>query len=176
MEKTKWIIDPAHSLIGFSVKHMMFTNVSGKFEKFNAQVESENNNFSDARFHFTAEISSINTGNNERDNHLKGVDFFDSDVYPSIEFSSTSMKKISEEKFELSGVLTLRGVSKNILLDAEYSGSMTDPWGNKKAAFTLNGVINRKDWGLNWNAALEAGGVLVSEDVKLNIEIQLIQQ
>lgn len=176
MAATKWAIDPSHSEIGFKVKHMMFTNVSGKFENFEASAETENDDFTEAKFNFSADASSISTGNVERDNHLRSADFFDVEKFPKLEFKSTSMKKISGDKYELNGDLSLHGVSKPVTLDVEYGGTMQDPWGNIKAGFTLNGKINRKDWGLNWNAALEAGGVLVSEDVRLNINVQLVKQ
>lgn len=176
MSTTKWIIDPTHSEIGFKVKHMMFTTVSGKFEKFDASIETENEDFSNAKITFKGEVSSINTGNADRDGHLRSADFFDAEQHPTIQFDATSFTKKSEGEYELKGDLTLHGITKNITLETEYSGQLTDPWGNTKAAFAINGKINRKDWGLNWNAALETGGVLVSEEVKLVIELQFVKQ
>jgi len=176
MSIIKWVIDPTHSEIGFKVKHMMFTNVSGKFSKFDATIESENNDFENSKIEFTGAIDSITTGNADRDTHLLSPDFFDAAQFPEIKFSATSFSKINEGEYELVGDLTLHGVTKSINLAAEYGGLMKDPWGNTKMAFSLEGKINRKDWGLNWNSALETGGVLVSEEVRLNIELQFLQQ
>ena len=172
MSTTKWAIDPTHSEIGFKVKHMMFTNVSGKFQKFTADIISEGDDFENAAINFSGDIESLTTGNADRDTHLLSADFFDVEKFPKITFSSTSVKKIDENQYEITGDLSLHGETKSVKLDAEYSGQMKDPWGNTKAGFALTGKINRKDWGLNWNAALETGGVLVSEEVKLAIELQ----
>ncbi|MDI5886369.1 YceI family protein [Flavobacterium yafengii] len=176
MSTTKWVIDPTHSEIGFKVKHMMFTNVSGKFSKFDATIESEDNDFENAKIEFTGAIDSITTGNADRDTHLLSPDFFDAAQFPEIKFSATSFTKINKGEYELVGDLTLHGVTKSVKLAAEYGGLMKDPWGNTKMALALEGKINRKDWGLNWNSALETGGVLVSEEVRLNIELQFVQQ
>ncbi len=176
MATTKWTIDPAHSEIQFKVKHMMFTNVSGKFQEFTASVESEANIFDNAIFEFSAKTASLNTGNSDRDAHLLSADFFDVENHKTVSFKSKSFTKISEGGYQLIGDLTLRGISKPVTLEAEFHGTAKDPWGNEKVGFSLNGKINRKDWGLNWNSALEAGGVLVGEEVKLNAELQFIKQ
>jgi len=176
MSTTKWVIDPTHSEIGFKVKHMMFTNVSGKFQKFDASIETEGDDFEGAKIHFSGDIDSVSTGNADRDGHLLSADFFDAAQFPKITFEATSFTKEDEGDFELTGNLTLHGVTKQVKLAAEYSGQMKDPWGNTKAGFTLSGKINRKDWGLNWNSALETGGVLVSDEVRLVIELQFIKQ
>jgi polyisoprenoid-binding protein YceI len=176
MATTKWSIDTAHSEIGFKVKHMMFTNVSGNFEKFDATIETEGDDFTTAKFDFSGEIDSINTGNADRDNHLKSADFFDAEQFPKLAFKSTSFEKIDEGDYKLTGDLTLHGVTKTVKLDVEFGGLAKDPWGNTKTGLSATGKINRKDWGLNWNSALETGGVLVGEEVKLNIELQFIQQ
>ncbi len=176
MATTKWAIDPTHSEIGFKVKHMMFTNVSGKFEKFDASAEAEGDDFSNAKFNFSADAGSINTGNEDRDKHLKSEDFFDVENFPKLDFKSTSMKKISDDEYELTGDLSLHGQTRPVTLAAEYGGTGQDPWGNTKAGFNVKGKINRKEWGLNWNSALETGGVLVSEDVRLNIDVQLVKE
>ena len=176
MSTTKWSIDTAHSEIGFKVKHMMFTNVSGNFEKFDASIETEGDDFTTAKFDFSGEIDSINTGNADRDNHLRSVDFFDAEQFPTLTFKSTSFEKIDEGEYKLTGDLTLHGVTKPVKLDVEFGGLAKDPWGNTKTGLSATGKINRKDWGLNWNSALETGGVLVGEEVKLNIELQFIQQ
>jgi polyisoprenoid-binding protein YceI len=175
MENLKWAIDPTHSEIGFKVKHMMFSNVSGKFEKFEANAESTGNDFDNATFDFSAETTSIYTGNADRDNHLRSADFFDVESFAALTFKSSAMKKVSDENYELHGDLTIKGISKPVKLSVEFGGIAQDPWGNTKAGFTLTGKINRKEWGLNWNAALEAGGVLVSEEIRLNIDVQLVK-
>ncbi|MGH2664469.1 YceI family protein [Flavobacterium sp.] len=176
MATTKWTIDPTHSEIGFKVKHMMFTNVSGKFENYDANIVTENDDFTKASIDFSADINSIDTHNSDRDNHLKSADFFDVDNHPKMTFKASSFTKTSDDKYELAGDLSLKGVTKFVQLSTEYSGLMKDPWGNTKVGLTISGKINRKDWGLNWNSALETGGVLVGEDVNLNIELQLIKQ
>lgn len=176
MSTTKWVIDPTHSEIGFKVKHMMFTNVSGKFSKFDATIEAEDSNLENSKIEFTGAIDSITTGNADRDTHLLSADFFDAPLFPEIKFSATSVTKINEGEYVLVGNLTLHGITKLVELAAEYGGLMKDPWGNTKMALALEGKINRKDWGLNWNSALETGGVLVSEEVRLNIELQFLQQ
>lgn len=176
MSTTKWVIDPTHSEIGFKVKHMMFTNVSGKFTKFDASIETEGDDFEGAKIHFSGDIDSVSTGNTDRDGHLLSADFFDAAQFPKITFEATSFTKEDEGDFELTGDLTLHGQTKSVKLAAEYSGQMKDPWGNTKAGFALSGKINRKDWGLNWNSALETGGVLVSDEVRLVIELQFIKQ
>ncbi|MEW5675657.1 YceI family protein [Flavobacterium enshiense] len=176
MTKSTWAIDPTHSEIGFKVKHMMFTNVSGKFNAFEASIENESDQFETSKISFNADVNSISTGNADRDTHLISADFFDTENYPLLTFNSTEIKKINEGLFEIHGDLSIHGVTKNIALEAEYSGLMKDPWGNTKAGLSLNGKINRKDFGLTWNAGLETGGVLVGEEVKLASEIQLIKQ
>ncbi|MBC7846325.1 MAG: YceI family protein [Flavobacterium sp.] len=174
--KTTWALDPAHSEIGFKVKHMMFTNVSGNFTKFDASVETESDSFDNAKFSFQGITDSITTGNKDRDAHLLSADFFNAATFPEITFASTSFSKIDEGEFELTGDLTLHGITKPVQLNTEFGGLAKDPWGNTKAGFSITGKINRKDWGLNWNSALETGGVLVGEEIKLNFELQFIKQ
>ena len=176
MATTKWAIDPTHSEIGFKVKHMMFTNVSGKFETYEATIVTEDDNFENASIEFSADINSIDTNNTDRDNHLKSADFFDADNHPKLTFKASSFTKIDGHNYELTGDLSIKGVTKTVKFPVEFSGLMKDPWGNTKAGLNIDGKINRKDWGLNWNSALETGGVLVGEDVKLNIELQLAKQ
>ena len=176
MALTKWAIDPAHSEIGFKIKHMMFTNISGRFEKYDSNITTEDDDFTKASIEFSADINSINTNNADRDTHLKSADFFDVDKYPKLNFRATSFSKTSDESYELAGDLTMRGVTKSVSLPAEFSGLMKDPWGNTKVGINISGKINRKDWGLTWNGALETGGLLVGEDVSLHIELQLLKQ
>jgi polyisoprenoid-binding protein YceI len=176
MATTKWSIDPTHSEIGFKVKHMMFTNVSGKFGTYDASAITEGESFDNADFSFSADIASIDTANADRDGHLRSGDFFDAENHPKLTFKSSSFKKINDGEFELTGDLDIKGVSKTVKFPVEFSGIMTDPWGNTKVGLSIEGKINRKDWGLNWNSALETGGVLVGEEVRLNIELQFVKQ
>ena len=174
MATTKWAIDPTHSEIGFKVKHMMFTNVSGTFAAYDATITTEDDNFENANFEFSANIDSISTNNLDRDNHLKSGDFFDADNFPKLTFKASSFTKDGDD-YEITGDLSIKEVTKLVKFPVEFSGLMKDPWGNTKAGLNIYGKINRKDWGLNWNSALETGGVLVGEEVKLNIELQLIK-
>ncbi|UVD79066.1 YceI family protein [Myroides albus] len=172
MTNAIWNIDPTHSEIGFKVKHMMFTNVSGKFNEFTSTIESKSDNFEDSLIAFNAKVDSVDTNNTERDNHLKSADFFETDKFKEIKFTSTEIEKVADTTFKVTGLLTIKGVSKSVSFDAEYSGVLTDPWGNTKIGLSLKGKINRKEFGLTWNAALETGGVLVAEDIKLFAEVQ----
>lgn len=176
MSTTKWVIDPTHSEIGFKVKHMMFTNVSGKFANFTAEAETNGDSFDDAKFTFSADVDSVSTGNADRDGHLQSADFFDAAQYPKLTFESTAFTKQSEGEYKLEGNLTIHGVTKPVTLDAEFGGIAKDPWGNVKSGMTITGKLNRKDFGLTWNSALETGGVLVGDEVKLAIELQFIRQ
>jgi len=170
----KWTIDSAHSEIGFKVKHMMFTNVKGHFNDYSAAIDF-NDDLKGANLQFEAKINSITTNNADRDNHLKSPDFFDMDQYPTLNFKSTKIEGNGND-YEITGDLTIKGITKPVKLNAEFSGLMTDPWGNAKVGLNIDGKINRKDFGLTYNAALETGGVLVGEDVNLNAEIQLVEQ
>lgn len=176
MATTKWSLDPTHSEIGFKVKHLMFTNVSGHFTSFTASAETEGDNFNNAKIDFSADTNSISTNNEQRDAHLKGADFFDAATFPVMNFSATKFTDKGDGEFELAGDLTMHGVTHPVKLNAEFGGIVKDPWGNTKAGFSLNGKLNRKDFGLNWNAVLETGGVMVSEEVKIHAEIQLVKQ
>jgi polyisoprenoid-binding protein YceI len=173
---TSWAIDQAHSEVSFKVKHLMISNVKGTFGQFEGSVITAGNDFNDAEIDFKLNASSIHTGDAQRDGHLKGSDFFDAENYPFISFKSTSMTKLNDDHYSLTGHLTIKDKTLPVTLKAEYGGTMKDPWGNEKSGFTVSGKINRKDWGLNWNAALETGGVLVSEEVALNADIQLLKK
>jgi polyisoprenoid-binding protein YceI len=174
-ELTKWAIDPAHSKVGFKVKHLMISNVLGSFREFSGDVKTSGNDFSTALISLSLKTASVDTEMKDRDAHLKSPDFFDSEKYPTINFTGNGMKDLGDDLFELTGSLTIKGVSKPVTLSVEYGGVMADPWGNLKAGFSISGKINRKEWGLNWNSALEAGGVLVGEEVKINCDIQLVK-
>lgn len=176
MTATKWTLDPSHSELLFKVRHLMITNVKGEFRKFDASILSEGQDFSKAKVSATIETASIFTNSTDRDNHLKSADFFDVENYKELTFEGTSFKQLDEENYELKGMLTMKGVSKEITLDVEFGGFITDPYGQEKAGFSVSGKFNRKDWGLNWNAALETGGVMVSEEVRINGELQFLKQ
>jgi polyisoprenoid-binding protein YceI len=176
MSTTKWALDPTHSELQFKVKHLMITTVTGNFKSFTAEVETEGEHFDTAKINFSADISSIDSGNEQRDGHLKSADFFEAEKFSTITFASTKLEKKDEENYLLHGNLTIKGISKPVTIPTEFGGIAKDPWGNIKAGFTLNGKINRKDWELNWNAALETGGVLVSDEVKIIAEIQVVKQ
>jgi polyisoprenoid-binding protein YceI len=169
-------LDPTHSEVGFRIKHMMFTNVSGKFNDFNVSLSTEGEDFTTASVRFEAAVSSIDTNNTDRDNHLKSADFFDADNYPKMIFESKKINANSDGTYTLSGDLTIKEVTRPAELKVEYSGFLKDPWGNTKIAVSVEAKINRKDFGLTWNAALETGGVLVGEDVKILAELQFVKQ
>lgn len=176
MDTIKWSIDRAHSEIGFKVKHMMFTNVHGRLEEFTGTAESRGDDFDHARFSFNAMAASLSTGSEDRDNHLRGEDFFNVEEFPEISFLSTSMMKVDDNNYVMVGDLTMRGVTKPVTLSVEFNGIMNDPWGNTKSGFSASAKLNRTDWGLTWNSVLETGGVLVSEEVVLSIDVQFVKQ
>ena len=176
MSTTKWMLDPSHSEIQFKAKHLMITNVTGSFGNFEATAETQGDDFSSAKINFTARVDSVNTGSEQRDGHLKSPDFFDAEKFPELKFESTKLEKESGNEYLMHGNLTIKGVTKPVKLNVEHHGTQKDPWGNTKAGFSINGKINRADWGLTWNAALEAGGMLVSEEIKLHSEVQLAKQ
>lgn len=172
--KTIWTLDPAHSELTFKVKHMMISNVRGEFTTFTASVDGED--FEKAKISVSIDSASISTNSTDRDNHLKSADFFDVENYKELKFEGTSFKKTDDYEYKLTGLLTIKDVTREVIFNVEFGGINKDPWGNEKAGFSLEGKINRKDWGLNWNAALETGGVLVSEDVKIQAEVQFVKQ
>jgi len=172
MATTNWQIDPAHSEVTFRVRHLVIATVSGKFDKFSSTVTTEGDDFSNANIEFSVETASINTGVDARDNHLRSDDFFNSEKFPLMTFKSTSLKKISGGEYQLDGNLTIRDVTKPISLNVEFGGTATDPYGNHKAAFEVAGKLNRKEFGLRWDAITEAGGAVVSDEVKIHVNVQ----
>jgi polyisoprenoid-binding protein YceI len=176
MTTTKWVLDPTHSELEFKIKHLMISTVTGSFTDFTVQTEATAEDFSDAVINAEISVASINTKNSMRDDHLRTADFFEAEVYPKIVFNSTKMEKLGDGSFSLVGDLTIRNITKPLTLAVEYNGIAKDPWGNIKAGFAFETKINRKDFGINYNAALEAGGVLLSEEVKIFGEIQLVKQ
>jgi polyisoprenoid-binding protein YceI len=168
-----WIIDNTHSEVGFSVKHLMISTVKGNFADYNAIITSQGDGFANLNIQFEAAVDSINTHNEQRDGHLKSPDFFDALTHPKITFKAEGA---NAEKGKLSGMLTIRGTSRLVEFDVEFAGTAVDPYGNFKAGFTISGKINRKDFGLSWSAVTEAGGVVVSDEVKIHADVQLVKQ
>jgi polyisoprenoid-binding protein YceI len=176
MSKVKWVIDPVHSEIQFKVKHLMITTVTGYFKTFNLEVETEGDDFTTAsRIEFTADINSINTNNEQRDTHLKSADFFDAANHSQLRFIGRSYREAGGD-YELEGDLSIRGTTKPITLKVEYGGVVVDPYGQTKAGFTVDGKVSRKEFGLMWNAVTEAGQIVVSDDIRIHCEIQLVKQ
>ncbi|MCE7054210.1 YceI family protein [Algoriphagus sp. AGSA1] len=168
--KTKWIIDTAHSEIGFKVKHMMISMVTGYFDDFYATAESSNDDFIDADFSLSAKTNSVNTKNSDRDSHLKSDDFFNAEKYPELLFKSTSF-----DGETLVGNLTIRDITKEIKIDVDFNGLAIDPYGQTKAGFEATGTLNRKDFNLTWSALTESGNIVVSDTVILTINAQFIK-
>ena len=167
-----WNLDTAHSEIEFKVKHMMISSVKGQFEQLDVQVENQGYDLQTEKVSVSIDTASINTKSEQRDQHLKSDDFFATDNFPKITFVSTQINKTSDDEYDITGDLTVKDVTKPVTLKAEFGGIGKDPWGNQKAGYTVVGKINRADFGLTWNAALETGGVMVSEEVKFNAEVQ----
>ncbi len=175
MSTTKWALDAAHSELGFKIKHLMISSVSGRFNSFDVTADTGADDFSNSNISATIDVASIFTNNEQRDGHLRTGDFFEIEKYPNISFKSTSVKKDGDD-LEITGDLTMKDVTKPVTLKVEFSGITKDPYGNVKAGFSFAGKLNRKDWGINFNAALETGGVMLGEEVKYEGEIQLVKQ
>jgi polyisoprenoid-binding protein YceI len=175
-KSTKWVIDPSHSEIFFKVRHLVIATVTGSFEKFEGTVMSEFDDFSNASIDFTADVDSINTKASDRDTHLKSADFFDAAHHPKLIFKSKSFTKEKDSQYKLIGDITIRGITREIVLDVEYGGAMKDPWGNEKVGFELAGKLNRKQFDLKWDVITEAGGAVAGDEVKLQLNIELIKQ
>jgi polyisoprenoid-binding protein YceI len=171
----KWKIDIAHSEVHFKVKHLVISTVTGSFNEFSGEIESEKDDFSDAKASFVAQINSIDTNNAQRDGHLKSDDFFAADKFPTLNFNSTSFEKKGSD-YVLKGDLTIKGTTKNVELNVEFGGIAKDPYGQIKAGFEITGKINRKDFGLTWSALTEAGGLVVGDEVKLVLSVQFVKQ
>ncbi|MGG3562460.1 YceI family protein [Neobacillus rhizosphaerae] len=172
MTKTKWALDTAHSSVDFSVRHMMIANVKGSFNNFNATIEADPTDLTNATIEFSIETGSVDTRNQDRDGHLVSADFFDVENHPTMNFRATKIEKTDDGEYNVTGDLTLRGVTKPETFAVSFEGQGKDPWGNEKVGFSASGSINRSDYGLVWNAALETGGVLVGDKVKINLQIQ----
>ncbi|MCP2043377.1 YceI family protein [Pontibacter sp. HSC-36F09] len=177
MASVKWSVDPTHSEVQFKVKHLMITTVTGYFEKFTVEAESEDENFNGAgNIVFTADVNSISTNNEQRDTHLKSADFFDADNHGEVRFVGTRYENVGGNDYKLHGDLTIRNITKPATVNVEFGGTVVDPYGQHKAGFTVTGKISRKEFGLTWNAVTEAGSVVVSDEIKLQAEIQLVKQ
>ena len=176
MTKQTWTLDPTHSELQFKIKHLMISTVTGQFSRFNATVETEADDFSNAKVQFETEVDSISTNNEQRDAHLKNGDFFDAAKYPSILFESEKMEKIEADEYKIEGTLTMHGVTKKIVLQAEFGGITKDPWGNTRTGFSVTGKINRQDFGMSFGAVSETGGLLLGDEVKINANVQFVKE
>lgn len=171
----KWSLDPAHSELQFKVKHLVISTVTGLFKNFDASLQSKGDDFDGASVSLEVDVASIDTRNSQRDEHLRSADFFNAENYPKMTFETENLKKIDEENYELSGNLTIRGVSKLITLKVVYGGAMKDPWGNDRVGFEVSGKLNRKDFGLSWSAVTETGGLVVDDEVKIIANVEFVK-
>ena len=176
MANQTWALDPTHSELQFKIRHLMISTVSGHFTEFRATIKADDDDFTKAKVHFEAVVESVSTNNQQRDAHLKNGDFFDAEKYPVITFDSERMEKIAEDEYKLYGTLTMHGVSKKIILNAEFGGITKDPWGNTRTGFAVTGKINRQDFGMSFGAVSETGGLLLGDDVKINANVQFVKE
>lgn len=174
--QTNWSVDKSHSKVGFSVSHLVITDVDGFFKEYDANVTTKGDDFSTANIDFTVNTGSIFTDNDGRDKHLRSDDFFNTEKFPQMVFKGKSMKKVSDNKYKLVGDLTIRDVTRQVELDVKYNGMVKDPWGNTKAGFKVTGEINRFDYNLKWNTAIETGALVVGREVELVIDLQLVKK
>jgi polyisoprenoid-binding protein YceI len=174
MSTTKWIIDPTHSEVAFKVKHLVISTVTGYFRKFEGAAESASEDFNGASVTFSLDVNTIDTNQSDRDQHLKSADFFDTASFPSIAFAGKLVNQGGE--YQLQGDFTLKGITQQVTLDVTYGGTVADPYGQTKAGFEIEGKLNRKDFGLTWSAITEAGSVVVSDQVRLQLSVQLVKQ
>lgn len=168
-----WTIDKAHSKVQFTVTHLVISEVTGHFKSYDGNITATKDDFSDAKIDFTVDIKSINTDNEQRDNHLKSDDFFNAEKFPQMTFKGKSMKSVGNNKYKLTGDLTIRDVTKEVTLDVVHNGTVKDPWGNTKAGFKITGALNRFDYNLKWNTLTELGGAVVGRTVNIVIDLQL---
>jgi polyisoprenoid-binding protein YceI len=176
MATTNWALDAAHSELNFKVRHLLVSNVSGSFKKFNATVQTEGEDLTTAKIHFTADVDSVSTNNEQRDGHLKTGDFFDLENHPQITFESSKLEKVDADNYKAHGDLTMRGVTKPIVLNVQFGGTMQDPWGNERAGFEISGKVNRKDFGVSFGMVSETGSVLLGDEVTINANTEFVKQ
>lgn len=176
MASQKWVVDQSHTTVEFAVKHMMFTTVKGRFTRFEGFLVGDLDDLTTATISASIDASSVNTGTEQRDEHLRSADFFDVANHPQLTFASRSIERVQDNEYRVHGDLTMRGVTQPVTLSLSYEGSGKNPWGATVAGFVLEGKINRKHWGLNWNTALEAGGWLVDDTIRLSVQIEAILQ
>ncbi|MCY0901418.1 MAG: YceI family protein [Firmicutes bacterium] len=172
MAKSKWIVDTMHSSVDFSIRHMMIASVKGAFHSFSAEVEADAQDLTTGEIDFSIDVASIDTRNADRDNHLKSADFFDAENHPKITFRSTNIQKKADGQYSVTGDMTIRGITRSETFDVTFEGEGTDPYGNEKAGFSVEGSVKRSDFGLTYNAALETGGVLIGDQVKFSVSIE----
>jgi polyisoprenoid-binding protein YceI len=176
MATTKWVLDPTHSEVEFKVKHLMISTVTGHFSSFLADVTTEGEDFTSSKVTFTLDAASISTNNEQRDGHIKGPDFFDVAKYPQIKFAITKIENVDNDgSYDLYGDLTIRSITKNVKLEVEFGGVIKDPWGNTRAGFAVNGKINRKEFGLTWHMTTDTGGIVLGDDVRIHVALELIK-
>ena len=176
MATTKWVLDPTHSDVEFKVKHLMISTVTGHFSSFLADVSTEEEDFTRSKVTFTVDAASISTNNEQRDGHIKGPDFFDVANHPQIKFVITKIENVDNDgSYNLYGDLTIRSITKNVKLEVEFGGVIKDPWGNTRAGFAVNGKINRKDFGLTWHMTTDTGGIVLGDDVRIHVALELIK-
>ncbi len=171
-----WQIDGSHSAVEFAVKHMMVSRTKGRFAKFDGQIELDEQNLAGSSVAVVIDVASIDTNDEKRDEHLRGADFFDAATYPKITFTSTNITQKGGDKFEVLGDLTIKDVTEQVVLKVEAQGAGTSPWGQQVAGYEASTSINRKDFGLTWNVALETGGFLVGDEIKINLDVELTKQ
>ncbi len=174
--KATWAIDPSHSEVMFKVKHLVISTVTGYFRSFEGGAETEGDDFTTAKVWFKADVNSIGANSAQRDGHLKSADFFDAESHPNLTFESTSITGQGDGKYLVKGMLTMRGVTKEVELHAEHGGVMLDPWGLTRTGFEMTGEINRKDWGLHWHVVTDNGGLVAGDKVKLHVNAELTKQ
>ena len=170
-----WTVDTAHTSVAFAARHMGLAKVRGEFKSFNGEIEVDPSDLTTARGHLEIDMGSVDTGNEQRDGHLRSPDFFDVEKFPKMVFDTKSVTKVNDDRHKVVGDLTIKDVTHEVELDYEHGGEATDPYGNRKACGTLTGTINRSDWGLTWNVALETGGWLVSDKVSLEIDLRVAE-
>lgn len=173
--QTKWNVDKAHSSVQFTVTHLIISEVAGQFKSYDGSIEASKEDFTDAKINFSIDIASISTDNEGRDKHLKSDDFFNAEKFPKMTFVGKSFTKVDGKKYKLTGDLTLRDVTKSIILDVIFNGTVKDPWGNTRAGFKISGELNRFDYNLKWNTLMEAGGAVVGKTVSLAVNLELVK-